>query len=56
MTIEPLYPVALSQQEITEGMAEFVVAVDNQSTLRDHLLVKASHPLFAEAVEEVLPS
>ena len=56
VTVEPLYPLALSQQEITEGMAEFVIAVDNQGTLRDHLLVKASHPLFGEAVEEVLPS
>jgi hypothetical protein len=56
VTIEPLYPVALSQQEITEGMAEFVIAVDNQGTLRDHLLVKTSHPLFGEAVEDVLPS
>ncbi|MDB4384735.1 energy transducer TonB [Opitutaceae bacterium] len=56
ITIEPLYPLALSHQEITEGRAEFVIAVDNQGTLRDHLLVKTSHPLFGEAVEDVLPS
>lgn len=56
VTIEPLFPLALSHQEVTEGMAEFVIAVDNEGTLRDHLLVKASHPLFGEAVEEVLPA
>lgn len=56
VTIEPLYPVALSLQEIDEGVAEYVMAVDNEGMLRDFILVKASHPLFAESVENVLPS
>lgn len=56
VTIEPLYPVALSLQEIDEGVAEFVIVVDNQGTLRDYILVKASHPLFGQAVDRVLPS
>lgn len=56
VTVEPRYPVALSHQEVNQGRAEFVITVDNQGTLRDHLLVEASHPLFGQAVEDVLPS
>ena len=56
ITIEPLYPVELSLQEIDKGSAEFILAVDNEGTLRDYILVKASHPLFGQAVDRVLPS
>ncbi len=55
VTMEPEFPLELSLQEVTEGVAEFFVVVDNQGTLRDFILVKTSHPLFGEAVEEVLP-
>ena len=55
VTMEPQFPFSLANEGFTEGHAEFFVVVDNQGMLRDHLLISTSHPLFAEAVDSVLP-
>lgn len=55
VTIEPQFPFALANEGVTDGTVTYLIVVDNQGILRDHLLVAASHPLFAEAVESVLP-
>ncbi len=55
VTIEPQFPFALANQGVTEGHADYLIVVDNQGMLRDHLLVSSSHPLFAASVESVLP-
>lgn len=54
VTMEPQFPFSLANEGITEGSANFLIVVDNQGILRDHLLVAASHPLFAKAVERVI--
>ncbi|GAB5558897.1 MAG: hypothetical protein SynsKO_05440 [Synoicihabitans sp.] len=54
VTMEPMYPLSLATAGITQGSATFKIVVDNQGTLRDHLLVETTHPLFGKAVDEVI--
>ncbi len=55
VTVEPRFPYSLANDGVTSGTATYLIVVDNQGILRDHLLVSASHRLFGEAVGSVLP-
>ncbi len=50
----PLYPMPLEQEGIFEGHAKIALDIDYSGELRDWIIVEASHPSFAIALEQVV--
>ena len=53
---EPAFPTTLLNQGYTEGKVAIAFEVDYAGELRDWIVTEASHPDFAKAIEQVIPS
>lgn len=56
VSVDPAFPPALLLQGITEGSVTLLIVINKAGNLQDHLVLNASHQLFAKAVSDVLPS
>lgn len=54
VTHRPMFPISLQQQGYSEGKVTIAFEVDNYGELRDWLVLEATHPAFAEAIERVI--